>query len=248
LFQAWSNNAWVNSSQTNNTYNGNNDFTDQIFQTWHIATASWLNISRSRWAYTGTQVDTFTTYSWNNNAWIKSSRYTYSPAGAIDSVTLDSWNGTQWQGYKRYVRTWSQGRLTSVIEKGFTNVWQNAWKHEYTYDSNGNNTVTNLSAYNTPSIPWVLLIVTNHYYSRSTVGIAEQTRNDTKTYPVPSQGMLYFDSVLPIKSGTVYTASGLEVIRFDGASVNLSSVQSGVYFVKLLLEDGNFRIVKAIRD
>lgn len=247
LFQGWVNNAWGNINQNNFTYNSNNDLTDQIFQSWNSSSSLWTNFLRNRWTYTAAHVDTFTTYTWSN-AWIKSSRYTYSPAGAIDSVTLDSWNGTQWQGYKRYVRTWSQGRLTSVIEKGFTNVWQNAWKHEYTYDSNGNNTVTNLSAYNTPSIPWVLLIVTNHYYSRSTVGIVEQMLNNTKTYPVPSQGMLYFDSVLPIKSGTVYTPDGVEAIHFQGTSVDLSSVMPAVYHVKLLLEDGTVRIVKAIRE
>lgn len=247
LFQGWVNSAWENTTQNNSIYNGNNDLTDQVFQVWNTGSSSWTNLSRARFAYTGSHVDTFTTYSWSNG-WMKNGRYTYSPAGAVDSVTIDSWNGAQWAGYKRYVRTWVQGKLTSVIEKGFTSSWENAWKYEYTYDVNGNNTVTSVYVYNTPSNPWVLLIVTTHYYTMSTVGITEYRIRDTKIYPVPSAGMLYFDSALPVKSGTVYTAGGQEAIRFYGSSVDLASVVPGLYYVKLLLEDGSFRLVKAVRE
>ena len=247
LFQSWVNNAWENSSQNNSTYNSNNDLIDRVYQSWNTSSSSWKNLSRQRYAYTVLHVDTFTTYTWSN-AWIKSVRYTYSPAGALDSVTKDTWNGSAWIGNKRYVRTWTQGRLMSVIQKGFNTIWQNEAKQEYAYDVSGNNTGTNFFTYDLPSDSWFLSLAINHYYRMSTVGIAEHKLNDTKTYPVPSAGMLYFDSAVPVKSGTVYTSSGLEAIHFQGGSVDLSCVTRGVYYVKLLLEDGNVRVVKAIRE
>ena len=248
LFQGWVNNAWENSNQSTTTYNGNNDMTDQIFQSWVTSSSSWKNSGRSRYAYTGSHLDTLTTYTWSN-AWINSSRDTYSPAGALDSVTIENWNGTQWEGNVRYVRSWSQGKLTSVVVKQFSTTWENVHKFEYQYDSNGNHTTTNRSIYFTGGTSgWVLLIVTKHYYRPSTVGIAEHTLTNTKTYPVPTSGMLYFDTDLPINGGAVYTASGLEAIRFDGASVDLSLVTSGVYYVKLFMKDGNFKVVKAVRE
>ena len=248
LLENWVNSAWVNSSQINSTYNNNGDQTDRVLQFWNTSSSAWKNNSRERYAYTGSHLDTLTDYTWNN-AWIKNSRNTYSPAGTLDSMTIDTWNGTQWEGDKRYVRTWSQGKLISVVEKGFNSTWQTTWKHEYIYDSNGNHIKTNFYSYFVGATSdWVLLIVTNHYYRASTVGIAEHSLNDTKTYPVPSSSMLYFDSALPVKSGTVYTTSGSEAIRFEGASVNLSAVMPGVYYIKLLLEDGNYRMVKAVRE
>lgn len=248
LFQGWVNNAWENFTQSNTTYNSNNDITDRIFENWVTSSMSWKNNTRYRLAYTATHMDTFSVYTWNN-AWINSSRYTYTPAGPLDTVTLDTWNGTAWEGYKRYIRTWASGRMTSVIEQGYTNSWNSAWKYEYIYDANGNHITTNVYAYNSPSNPWVLLIVSNHYYRTSTVGITERNINhDTKIYPVPSNSQLYIETSLPVRSGILYTSSGTEALQFQGSSVDLSSLTPGIYYIKLILEDGTSRLVKALKE
>jgi YD repeat-containing protein len=246
LFQGIVNGNWENSSQTNLTYNVNNNVTDEIYQTWVAASSSWKNGFREQYTYTGNHLDMVTSYSWNN-AWLNTIRYIYSPIGAIDSVTNESWNGTQWEGFKRYVRTWSQGKLTSLVEKGYTNQWGNAWKYEFVYDSNGNHTKTNFYSYNSTNNTWDLLIEITHYFRYSTVGLREDHKLETKIYPVPSSDMLYFETELPIRNGSVFSSAGIEVKQFDGSSVNLNNLPDGIYFVKLRLENGNTSIVKAVK-
>lgn len=246
LFQGIVNGNWENSSQTNLTYNANNNVTDEIYQTWVATSSTWKNGFRDQFNYTGNHLDMVTSSMWNN-AWVNTIRFTYSPAGAIDSVTNESWNGTQWEGFKRYVRTWSQGKLTSLIEKGYTNQWGNAWKYEFVYDANGNHTHTNFYAYNSTNGTWGLLIEITHYFRYSTVGLQEDHKLETKIYPVPSSDMLYFETELPIRNGSVFSSAGIEVKQFEGSSVNLNNLPSGIYFVKLRLENGNTSIVKAIK-
>ncbi len=248
LFMGWVNNAWANSSIKTTTYNSNGDFTDQEIQTWNTASSAWKNSSRSRVVYTGTHVDTFVVYTWNN-AWVNFHRYTYSPAGAVDTVTIDYWDGQQWDGFNRYVRTWDQGRLTSVTEQKLISSWENAWKHEYLYDGKGNNTVTNIYAYNSPADPWVKIIVTDHHYTCfSTAGVAENSAGKATSYPVPTSGHLYFSTASPVKQGTVYGIKGELILGFEGSAVDLSQTGSGIYFVQLQLLDGSTSVVKAVRE
>src|SRR5690606_7937980 len=120
----------------------------------------------------------------------------------------ETWDGQQWDGYNRFVRTWGQGKLLSVTEKKYNSAWESVWKHEYIYDAKGNHTGTNFYVYNTPDVPWVLLSYADHYYGCSTVGLSDQEAAQTKTYPVPSRSMLYFDAAQSVQSGKVYDASG----------------------------------------
>lgn len=248
LFQGWVNSAWENMSQYNNTYNSNNDLVLQVYQAWVPASSTWKNSGKNTNVYTGAHLDTTTNYTWNGTTWENDVRTSYSPAGTIDSVTIEIWNGTLWEGAARFVRTWSQGRLVNMVEKGYTNAWYNDWKYDFQYDANGNHVFTNTYIYLSLSGTWTSLITTDHYYRKSTVGLKEVDMNDTKTYPVPSAGLLYFESSVPVRGGVLYSTSGQELQYFEGGSTNLSALSPGVYYVKLKLENGSQRMVKAIRE
>lgn len=248
VFEGRVNGNWQNSTQSINSYNNNNALTEEVFQGWSTTNNVWNNSSRTRYAYTGTHIDTITRFTWNNT-WNYVNRYTYSPAGATDTVTIHSRSGSVWQPFRRYIRNWSGNQqLLSIEEQGYTSNWQNAWKYEYNYDASGNNTRNVLYGATGGANPWALLSEVFHYYSQSTLGIEEHNPIEFNCYPVPTSDQVYINSPLPIRNGSVYNASGRLVLQFEGEHFSLANQASGIYYLRTQTEQGFNISCKIIRQ
>lgn len=247
LFQGW-NNGWQNSVNTDFTYDGNGQITEVLSQNWNVSQSAWVNGNRTQYVYTGTHLDTLTRSNGSTGTWKDVYRFIYGPSGATDTVTYEFWNISQWEGFERYIRTWNQGRMTSVvIEEWHSANWEKVWKHDYNINSQGNHVATDLSVYSGTS--WVLLIPTVHHVTcHSTVGLAAHTNSTAKVFPVPAEGEVWFSTASPVMHGALLNIQGETVTRFEGDKTDLTALPTGIYFARLELADGSTATGKVIRE
>ena len=82
---------------------------------------------------------------WQNNAWVNSSIYTYTYDANGNMLTLSAkiWQTDAWVNDFKYTFTYdSNGNmLTSLYEWWQSNAWVNGYKYTYTYNVNGNRIV-----------------------------------------------------------------------------------------------------------
>lgn len=72
---------------------------------------------------------------------------------------------------------------------------------------------------------------------------AEVKESRISVYPNPAQNVLYIDSTDEVQSVKIYSVSGSVVISLDklnGNSIDVSSLASGMYVVRIQTEDGNY--------
>lgn len=72
---------------------------------------------------------------------------------------------------------------------------------------------------------------------------AEVKESRISVYPNPTENVLYIDSTDEVQSVKIYSVSGSVVISLDklnGNSIDVSSLASGMYVVRIQTEDGNY--------
>lgn len=82
-----------------------------------------------------------------------------------------------------------------------------------------------------------------------TLGVEEHNRTSISLYPNPTSGSLFVASQNKVASGEIYNMTGqlLRSIQIEGNKIPVEDLASGVYLLKLRLEDGltmNKRFVK----
>lgn len=96
------------------SYNANGVITEVISYT--LENGVWVKENKFELVFNGTQIDYFTSFVWNGQAWVvpeeESERYTY---------------------------TYANGNIVKIIDEEFKNgVWEERGKEEFTYDANNN--------------------------------------------------------------------------------------------------------------
>ncbi len=127
---SWTNNAWKGTgTRTLKTYNGSKKVTVQITQTWPSGATDWVNATRKTTTYQGAKTTQEASYTWQNEAWVGTSRsdWHYNAAGQNDTIKTYTNNGTDWIYSNRTVNT---------------------------YDSRGNNILTHNAQWN--GTRWVM--------------------------------------------------------------------------------------------
>lgn len=95
----WTGSAWVNSTRSTFTYNGNLPST-QTTQMW--AGASWVNSHLNTYTYNGSGFVTEDVYQdWTGVAWVNNRRetVTYTGQNNIDVDLTQTWSGSAWTNY-----------------------------------------------------------------------------------------------------------------------------------------------------
>ena len=126
--------TWVNNNQELYTYNGNNQQTTDISQTWNNITSSWDN---------GGKVT-----------------YTLDVNGNITQNLQQIWNtgSNSWYNYYRYSNTYNinNAETQSIFQTWYadSSIWENGIEDQYTYDGNGDSTVHEIFGWNSTTSSW----------------------------------------------------------------------------------------------
>ena len=72
--------------------------------------------------------------------------------------------------------------------------------------------------------------------------------NVIKLYPNPVSSILNMESDVPIKNSEVYSVLGEKMLSTNSKSIDVSQLNSGVYFLKVSSEDGNQATLRFIKD
>lgn len=81
-----------------------------------------------------------------------------------------------------------------------------------------------------------------------TLAVSDVNKSDTSLYPNPFTDVLNISDVKGVKSISVNDISGREVKALaPAATLNLSSLKTGLYIVNLKMEDGSVKTFKAIK-
>ncbi len=175
----WKNDTWVGTgTRTLKTYNSNKKITEKITQTWPSGATDWVNATRNTTTYTGAKTTQEASYTWQNDAWVGTTRsdWHYNAAGQNDTIKTYTNNGTDWTYSARTVNT---------------------------YNENGVNILTHNSSWN--GITWLLVSMTrtdiikdvaghellNAQWSCSSDSVWVGVQKDTATYSSTNK-MLYW--------------------------------------------------------
>ncbi len=112
IYQTWNGSAWVDSSKSSYTYDGNNNRTEWLFKTW------------------------------NGSAWVDSFKisFTYDGINNQTEELKQYWDGSVWVNYFKISFTYDgNNNVTEELIQGWDgSAWVNSFKDLYTYDGNNN--------------------------------------------------------------------------------------------------------------
>jgi hypothetical protein len=87
------------------------------------------------------------------------------------------------------------------------------------------------------------------WYTNSTLGISENEVSNYQVFPNPTNGLLYIKSKQPILKVSVFNILGqLVETTSENNQVDLSKTESGIYFLQIENENGNFQTFKVLKD
>ncbi len=138
VFQTFTKNAWLNSSQTNYEYDSLGNLTRLLHEDWQN---EWLLSSLNNYFYSNeNRVDSILFQIWIGNDWQNDKKtifyYNESQIG-LDSLVVKSWNGINWINYlKRNVSNDSNNNQIEQLDQIWNfNNWQNSIRRFFTYNS-----------------------------------------------------------------------------------------------------------------
>ena len=146
LIEDWTNNSWVNSLKTSNTYDSNGNLIKLTTQEWNAQTNSWDNsaITSNTLNSDGTIKETFT-QAWvaDSSAWKNASKtiFMYSASKKKLAQTTQLWFGNAWKDFAKNVYTYNNNDLltteVSQTMNFLTMELKNTLQNTYTYNSDG---------------------------------------------------------------------------------------------------------------
>ena len=122
----WVNEAWQGAgTRTLQTFNSSKKVTEKITQVWSNTTNDWLNKTRTTMEYSGSKTIQEASYTWQNDAWVGTSRsdWSYNAAGQNDTIKTYTNNGTEWVYSNRTVTTYSAKGAVIMTHKS---AWDGA--------------------------------------------------------------------------------------------------------------------------
>ncbi len=195
----WMSIIWTPASQTQYTYDTNDNLTQTIYLSWNDATKSFMNVFRNDLSYTNNNLTSEISYNWVSVEWKQKDKtdFVYDGDNMV-SFHSSEWNGTQWTADDRGVVNYEANKISEVIIEEFENniwvlsdkniyhrdaatghisefifqTWENsAWKNDekINYKIEANNRMTEIFSTSPDGINWVQTDKTDYDYDLSTL-------------------------------------------------------------------------------
>lgn len=252
---------WVESQKSEYQYDEENYLTSVVTQN---NINGWTNDSKIEYTYEYGLLIIETEYEWGNNTWVYEENhvYEYDFLDRVISITDQEWSNN-FQNTEKLVFTYnSDGLLTDIIEQEWesgANIWTNDDQAVFTYDANNNCSGSTCNEWNGSS--WVSnpsesVDITLFYNDMASSMEFENVSSMTVTYttvnylgienndvnfdifPNPANNYFKVECEENISSIEVFNVTGQLITKQSATTINTADYESGMYLVKIILEDG----------
>lgn len=217
--------------QTNFTYNVDGTENQSVSQNWSNTSAAWGNSARSTNTYNASKKLTqVLTEDFTANAWINDTKsiLTYNTNGLVNEALYQDWNatGSAWADTDKDIFTYnangSINQMTVMEWKKDQSKWENQYRYTYTYP-----VVTFVSA-------------------------ATDDPNQLRAFPNPFNNVISLENTgLKEFSLQIFNANGQLVKSIENgqshSTINLASLHSGVYFLKVISPESQ-KVIKLLKN
>lgn len=254
LLQDNSSGSLVDQNKMIYTYSGNN-LTSQTFQIWNSSAGALVNSWRISNTYnTNDQVISLTVENWTSGTWVNDIRnvnYIYAGTDLTDFET-ETWN-TSTMAYERNGKTSQTYDVNHRVQHSLTMKWNattaswnNDFKTDYTYAANGTMSSAYRQVWDDTSAAWKNDFKGEYYYRTGYVGVNESSAENSafEIHPNPATDRITVSisgkgsSSLVITDLSGKTVMTLEANQAGPFSVNIESLEAGLYFMELRNEQG----------
>ena len=246
--------VWENKSNIIYTYTGNN-MASYMHQTWNTSAGAWVNSVRYSYTYnTNDRIISQALETWTAGAWANNNRlvnFVY-VGNELRSYETETWNTTSsaYEAYTKTSNTYDVNHylLNSITVKwnATTASWDNFSRIDETYDAYGNIASISFQNWDNTSGNWVNAHKSTYFHKTGYVGVNDASSDKTAfaMHPNPASDRITVSisgegsSSLFITDVSGKTVMTLEANQAGPFSVNIESLEAGLYFMELRNEQG----------
>ena len=232
LYWDWNGTTW--SSSELYTYNKSAESIELLIQ--YMQGGAWQNDEQQFFTLDFDEhVTSILVQDWQNNVWVNDSRITYDfNNGVFDAKIEESWTGSDWEATTKYSYTYDNGNAINGSCKVFDGeaFVPGDGDIEMAYDYSANS----LSFYGNE--------VNMTYIDITGVNENAQVVNFT-VYPTPAENDIQIQAE-GFQKAEIFTLTGQILMESEQSSVNVSSLASGIYMLKVYDQTGNSATQKLV--
>ena len=187
------------------------------------------------------------TQTWNGSVWEDSSQFTctYDAKNNMTGGLNQTWNGSAWENSSKWTDTYdANNNLTNQLFQVWNGTnWVNEWQYLSTFDANNFEKSYAYKNWNTTATK-VTSGDSSYYYYHTVLGIHDLMVQNVNiaVYPNPAS------NIITVETSVITDKSQLSIINLNGqqlitrqitgpnATLDISSLPNGVYFVRLTSE------------
>lgn len=232
LYWNWNGSTW--SSNELYTYNKSAGSIELLIQ--YMQGGAWQNDEQQFFTLDFDEhVTSILVQDWQNSAWVNDSRITYDFAnGVFDTKIEESWNGSDWEATTKYSYTYDNGNAINGSCKVFDGeaFVPGDGDIEMAYDYSAN------------SLSFYGYEVNMTYIDITGVNENAQVLSFT-VYPTPAESEIQIQAE-GFQKAEIFTLTGQMLMESEQSSMNVSSLASGIYMLKVYDQTGNSATQKLV--
>ena len=231
LYWDWNGTTW--SSNELYTYNKSAESIELLIQ--YMQGGAWQNDEKQFFTLDFDEhVTSILVQEWENNVWVNDNRIAYDYSnGVFDSKTEELWDGSEWVTTTKYSYLYDNGNAISGSCKVF--------------DGNdfvvGDGEIEMAYGYSADTKSFYGYEVNMTYVDPTSVN--ESTSVNFKVYPVPAENEIQIQAE-GFQKAEIFTLTGQMLMESEQSSVNVSSLASGIYMLKVYDQTGNSATQKLV--
>lgn len=258
LIQDWDGANWINSSKDSSVYDIHNNQTSTTGLIW--SGSAWTNSSLNLYTYNASNNQTSNlSLAWSAGAWAPAYRDTllYGANGKVRLDSTQTWVSGVWKNAGNYISTYdAQGRITEYAIQGFylsglpAPIEQKTVYTYYPFDYQA----SYVSKFWNGS-KWLNTDSLQYYYSQVALGIDQPELDLQKLliYPNPASASFKIDMLHPSEGNLLelYDVLGSRVLSqtfTPHSAIDISSLPSGMYFVRVLHGNKTIAAQKMVKE
>ena len=252
IYQVNLGSGWENYMKEVYDYNG--DQSTVLYYEWNGTT--WSTLELYTYTYGNGTIELVIQYM-QGGAWQNDERQliTLNFDEKVEEVVVQKWNGSSWDNYERTTYVYEDGVFTSKdINVWTAEDWESQYHFVYDYDGNGNAILGECSYFdgenwgpddNDIEMAYGYSANSNDYYGWRVeveyvdlTGVNENSQAGSfLVYPVPAQDEIYIEAE-GFQKAEIYSLTGQKLVESLRDKMNVSTLSSGIYVMKVYDREG----------